>query len=481
MLPKTPMALLVLATWLFAVESAIADTLPSTRSRDLQIDNNTLTIEAVINQVQNYHPKLLGARIERDIAGAKLLEKQGAFDPVLNGYSEYLEFNSTTSRGRLNNASQSTFTIEFPTRSGLKYYFGYQRNTGTVKSPLSATGEGGEFYTGFQYPLFRGAGINDKFVAEQQAELGISVADAGLALTRLELLQKAISSYWDWVAANQRLEVARTLLTLAQVRTVGIQDRAKAGDLPTIDIVEAQQEVQLRQGELIKAQRDVQKESLSLSQYLWNQDGSPGSPPSSQQAPRQFPVPAPIEASLAQISPERILARRPELQRIALNNQIAFLDVSLAQNQRLNAVDLYATAGQDTGLNNVGSTFKLGVKISLPLAQRTADGLIQQAQLKIDKLALDNLFEKQRISIEVNDALQSVEAALGRYEAATQEVQLASRLEESERTRFSLGDSTVFLVNQRERAAASARIKQIEAQTLIEKAKATFLAISNQF
>lgn len=479
--PKMPMALFALATWLFAWESAAADPRPSTKSQDLLAENRILTVEAVINRVQNYHPKLQSARIERSIAGAKLLEKQGAFDPVLSAYSEYLEFNSTSSRGKLANAFQSNLAIEFPTRSGLKYYFGYQRNTGSVKSPLSATGDGGEFYAGFQFPVFRGAGINEKTIAEQQAELGISVADTSFALTRLELLQKATSSYWDWVAANQRLEVARTLLALAQVRIAAVQDRVKAGDLAAIDTTEAQQEVQLRQGELVKAQRDQQKESLSLSQYLWNPDGTPSSLPTPQQAPQQFPSPAPLTAPLAQISPESVLTRRPELQRIALNNQILSLDAALAQNQRLSAVDLYAVAGQDTGLNSVGSTFKLGVRISLPLAQRTADGLIEQTQLKIDKLALENLTEKQRIVIEVNDALQAIDAALGRYQAAAQEIQLADQLEQSERSRYSLGDSTLFLVNQRERSAAAARIKQIEAQALLEKAKITFIAITNQF
>jgi outer membrane protein len=481
MRPKTPMALLALATWLFAWESAAADPRPSDKSQDLQVANATLTLEAVLDRVQNYHPKLQGARVERAIASAKFLEKQGAFDPVLSAYAESLDFNSTSSRGKLNNAFQSNLSVEFPTRSGLKYYFGYQRNTGSVKSPLSATGEGGEFYSGFQFPLFRGAGNNEKVIAEQQAELGISLADTSIALTRLELLQKATSSYWEWVATTQRLKVARTLLALAQVRATAVQDRVKAGDLAAIDIVEARQEVQFRQGELVKAQRDQQKESLSLSQYLWNADGTSSPPPDPQQAPQQFPIPTPLANLVAQITPESILERRPELQRIALSNQVFSLDAALAQNQRLSGVDLYAVVGQDTGFNSVGATFKLGVRVSLPLAQRTADGLIEQAQGKIDKLALENLSERQRILIEVNDALQSVDAALGRYQAANQEVELANQLEQSERDRFTLGDSTLFLVNQRERSAAAARIKQIDAQALLEKAKGTFLAITNQF
>jgi outer membrane protein TolC len=62
-----------------------------------------------------------------------------------------------------------------------------------------------------------------------------------------------------------------------------------------------------------------------------------------------------------------------------------------------------------------------------------------------------------------------------------QEVELAQRLEEGERIKFQLGDSTLFLVNQRERATAEARLKLIEIQAEYEQAAATFRAATVQF
>jgi outer membrane protein TolC len=91
------------------------------------------------------------------------------------------------------------------------------------------------------------------------------------------------------------------------------------------------------------------------------------------------------------------------------------------------------------------------------------------------------LTERQRISTEVLDALSAINTAYGRYQAAEQEVVLAQRLEEGERTRFQLGDSTLFLVNQRERATAEARSKLIEIQAEYEQAVATFRTVTVQY
>jgi outer membrane protein len=60
-------------------------------------------------------------------------------------------------------------------------------------------------------------------------------------------------------------------------------------------------------------------------------------------------------------------------------------------------------------------------------------------------------------------------------------VNLARQLEEGERARFDLGDSTLFLVNQRERATAEARVKLIEIQAEYEQSVAAYRAATVQF
>jgi outer membrane protein len=155
--------------------------------------------------------------------------------------------------------------------------------------------------------------------------------------------------------------------------------------------------------------------------------------------------------------------------------------LELAKNQRLPAIDLAVSPGRDAGLGSIGNTVKAGVSFTLPLRQRTADGRIAAANLKIQKLGLDLLNERQRITTEVLDAVSAINTTYDRYLAAQAEVQLAIRLEEGEREKFRLGDSTLFLVNQRERATAEARVKLIEIQTEYEQAVAAFRAATVQF
>ncbi|UFP96822.1 TolC family protein [Gloeobacter morelensis] len=440
-----------------------------------------LSLDELLSRVERYHPKLLGAFVARRVASAKLLEKQGAFDPVFRAYSESIEYNSTSTRGKFSAAFQNEIKVEFPTRSGIKYDFGARYNVGNVKSPLSSTGDTGEYFVSFSVPLLRGLGVNEKAIAEQQAQLGEPLAQAELVQTRQELKLKAATSYWDWVAAGRRLMVAREVLNLAQVRLEAINNRVGSGDLPAIDAVEAEQEVRLRRGELVKAERDVQKEAFKLSLYFWQADGTQGPPPSLARLPAELSPPAAIDPSLLAAAQREAIERRPELQRLALQRDSARLDLALAENQRLPGVDLYVSPGLDTGNFSIGGTLKFGVAVTLPLAQRTADGLIEQARLKMQKVDLDALGERQRILTDVIDAVSAVDAAYRRYENATQETQFARRLEQGERDRFVLGDSTVFLVNQRERSYASARTKQIDSQAEYERALATFRAVTGQF
>jgi outer membrane protein TolC len=57
--------------------------------------------------------------------------------------------------------------------------------------------------------------------------------------------------------------------------------------------------------------------------------------------------------------------------------------------------------------------------------------------------------------------------------AAERRVELARRLQQAERRRFELGESTLFLVNQREQAFAEARVERVSAQVDVLQAHAS--------
>ncbi|MFZ4792588.1 MAG: TolC family protein [Blastocatellia bacterium] len=445
----------------------------------------TLTLEEVINAIDLYHPKLRGADVSRRIASAKRLEKQGAFDPVIFAGYDYLRFNTEfdpkTLRGKSGSSNLTDAGVEFLTRSGVKIGGGARYNIGKIKAPLSPTGDGGEYFLSFKVPLLRGFRINEKAAAERQAFLGEPLAETDYQLTRLELLRKAADSYWDWVASKRKFDVARDLLGLAEFRARAVRDRVGAGDLPEIDSVEADLEVQRRQGGLVKADRDLQKSAFKLSIYLWSPNGLPSPIPQPTHVPATTPPPIVYSEEQSAFGQRIALDRRPEMKALAINNDITQIDLELARNQKLPELDLAFMPGRDTGFGSIGTTVKAGASFSLPVRQRAAEGRIAQAGLKLQKLALDVAGERQRITTEVLDAISAINTASIRYGAAQSEVELAVRLEEGERTRFSLGDSTLFLVNQRERATAEARVKLIEIQAEYQQAVATYRVATVQF
>jgi outer membrane protein TolC len=443
--------------------------------------NGILTLEEVLQRVEQFHPKMLGAQTERDVATGKRLEKQGAFDPVVNIGTDYLRYNSASRRGSLLNTRTNDVSVEFLTRSGIKVFAGSSFNFGTVKSPLSSTGETGTHFVGLKVPLWRNFRINEKSAAERQAFLGEPLAEEQIKLTRLDLQLKAALSYWEWVAAKQKLDVARNLLELSKIRAEAVQTRVKAGDLPPIDAVEANQEVQRRQGGLTKAERDLQKAAFKLSLYLWEPNGLPSPLPAADNVPVNFARPTVFTNQQAVEAQRLALERRPELRVLALNQDISQIDLELGRNQRRPALELGLSPGRDTGFGGVGNIFKAELSLSLPLRQRTADGRIQTAQAKLQKLDLDILNQRQTITVEVNDAVNAINTTYERFLAAESEVQLARQLEVGERTRFNLGDSTLFLVNQRERATAEAENKLIEIRAEYEQAVAAFRAASGSF
>ena len=441
-----------------------------------------LLLSEVLRQVEE-HPKLRGAEAERQAASAKRVSKQGAFDPVITSGIDSLRYNSSSSRGKALNATTSETGIELLTRSGLKIIAGMRLNSGTVKSPLSSTGSAGEYYVGVKMPLLRGAGgINEKTAGEQQALLGESLADRNVALTRLNTLLDASLAYWEWAAAGRKQAVAQNLLRLAIVRADAVRVRAESGDLPLIDAVEADAEVERRRGAQIKANRDFSKTTFKLALYLWDTGNATDAQAllDTARLPSALPTTAPLtETDVAQ-AVTLALSHRPELAGIAVSQEILRLDEQLAENDRRPSLDATLAPGLDTGRKGIGETMKAGLLFSLPLYQNEATGRRDEARFKREKLRQGQVLLEQQVRTEVNDAVSAVNAAHEREEAARRELDLARRLETGERDRFTLGDSTLFLLNQRERATAETEARLIDVQAEYQQALALFRAAAAQ-
>lgn len=466
---------------IFTLVIAAFSGLEETFAQVVDVDRRTptadapkLTLAELLRQVEANHPKLGGAELERRVAEAKLLEKRGAFDPVATASSEFLRYNSSSTPGKSALAFQNQAGVELATRSGIKFFAGSRVNFGKVKSPLSATGGTGEYFAGASVPIFRDRRVNAKSIAEQKAVNEVSAASDAVSAVRFELIRNAAASYWDWVAAKQKLAVNETLFSLADERAGQVAARVKSGELPPIDSTEAATEVQRRMGNVVKSREELQKAAIKLGLYRWRADGLPDDLPDAASAPDSFQTPNVLPDFVIREGIQRAFDRSPQLRILTIERDQNQLDARLAANDRRPRLDLYLAPGYDTGFTGTGATFKFGATVELPLRTRSADGRFAAANLKSEKAELARRTEQQNIVAQIREAAASVNASHDRYLLALQELNLMRDLERGERTRFAAGDSTLFLVNQRERAAAEAQIKLIEIAAAYEQSMVAF-------
>lgn len=409
------------------------------------------------------YPKIISAEVERQKAAAKRLETQGAFDPSINSDTFFRRFNSSTDIGDVQNAFTSDTSLDFLTRYGAKVGLGAKFANGDIKTPISPTGDTGEYFVKLQVPLLRNAIYNSKSVKEKSAKLLEVIADFLLYRTKLEVLQNATYYYWKWVSTKKILDVERNLLNLIADQVDFVQAQADLGNLPQIAVTEAQREAQKRKVKVGSALRYFQEASINIAGYLWSENGLPYPIPKAQHVPEAYQEPLALDAEDVAAAKLKALELRPEFKALNLSREISVLERKLAKNQMLPEINVYANSGIETGEDSIGPTVEAGLNLSLPLRVRTARGQMQQAELEIKKLNLEERQLIQNVFLEIEDIASQIDTSYQRYEAAKLDFELSQKLEQGEKDKFDLGDSTLFVVIRRQRATVEANIELIKA------------------
>lgn len=440
-----------------------------------------LKLESLLSIVDNNFPGLMAADAERRIATAKRLETQGAFDPTLTSVNEYLRVQDIVNAGVGKNAVHNEPQLSLLTRSGVKLYGRVRYNPNDAKTPFLPTGLGGEYSGGGTVPLARGLGINEATAAERQAKIGEPLAAQNYKTVRLNMMFEAAAAYWDWMAAAKKIDIAQEILQIAERRAEFVKEGTALGDLPHIDYAEAQQEVQRRKGDLFKMQREFQKSTFKLGLFVWSPSAGDRSPlPTLANVPDKLPVPTDISAIDSTRAIELAMNDRPELKAIKYQQDIASVELRLARNMLLPTVNANFYNGADTGRNGIGFVTKGSVEFNFPLRMRNARGKTQSAQIKLEKISYEQRLLKQRVELQVMDAMSNLAALYERYLAAVQEVEQSRILEKGEQDRYYLGDSTLFVVNRRERDRAEAENKLVDVQSEYWQAVAGLRAATAQ-
>jgi outer membrane protein TolC len=428
-------------------------------------DCPVLTLDAFLDRVMRASPAARSLRLEDDRALAALLDARGGFDPYLTtGY----EYKTEGDKDKLN-VLRSGMVLPFDLPMSPNLTLDYRRGLGSSIDPSAFTSQIGETRFGVSFSPLQGLTTSKRRAALSKARLEPRRAEALQAQGRHRLLLDATRAFWTWVEARRILQVNRELLDLATRRRNLVIRQANAGETAAVDSVEAKLAVVSREGKVAAARRKAEEARATLSVFLWNADGTPSSarydPPA---------LPAPPTASDSATAATTALSQRPELKEIALKQQQMQVEQRLARERLRPDLKLEAqVVSYDDSPFDVNDV-KLGFTIDQPLFFRGGRSEAERAEIETQALRFKRDLTQQKVRADVDAALVALRQSRRRVSAAERRVELARRLQQAEQRRFELGESTLFLVNQREQAFAEAREERVAARIAALQAYATY-------
>jgi outer membrane protein len=431
-----------------------------------------------------------GSTTQTDFTGSLRLEGQ---TPVLGG-SYRLDFSSV----RLNTNNQFVaLNPQYPTTLNFSY----------------------------TQPLWRGLKIDNSRRQIEIARKNLSLTDAQFRQRAIDTITNVQRAYWDLVFALRSLQVQRDAVSVARTQLEHNKRMVNEGQLAPIDIVAAEAQISSYEQRVFGALEEVSRAENNLKNLiakdqksdLWAQSIVPTDP---------VDLAAP-DVSLADAL-KTAMENRPELQQSQVLKEINQIDQRYFKDQTKPAIDLVGTYGS-SGLAGAVSTagvnpftasslqvrqrvdelsllagleplpivppqtfspdllggysqslqnllanrygnFKVGVQISLPLRNRTAEANLGRALVEGERIGTQREQLEQTIQVDVRNALQAVRSSEARLRAAVSTREANEQQFASEQRKLDAGQSTTFLVLERQTALTESRGLELKAQTDLNKA-----------
>ena len=437
--------------------------------------NDVLQLEQVVESVHRSFPLLEAALLTRDMAFGEHLAAQGAFDLKLKGATENgpLGFYKTY---------RQSIGFEQPTCGGGAVFGGYRIGRGNFQPWYGEreTDDGGEFKTGVSVPLARNVNIDARRAQLWRTNLDWRKAEPEIRLQLIDFVRAASYSYWDWVAAGRRHEIAASLLKLSKDRNEAIRRKVETGDSEPPVLQDNRRLIVSREAKLIDAQRKRLQTAIKLSLFYRDDRGEPLVADDGQLA--SFPVPQTVDEDALAADIEAAIENRPELRAMNLLRQQLQIDLAEAHNDLLPDIQAVVVGSQDVGApassKRDKSQFELeaGVFLEVPVQRRKAQGKMTSVESKLGQLAAKQRMTADKINTEVTAVYAALGAAYQQIKRAHESVELADRLAEIERRKFELGESDLLLVNLREQQAPEAQSTEVDAMFDYFTARADYRA-----
>jgi outer membrane protein TolC len=440
----------------------------------MQNPDRVLTFDRYLDYVVQHHPYGLAIDQISEQAKGALLGARGGFDPILESRYDQKEFDQQ------NYWQWWESKLKVPTWFGLSGYAAYDWVQGAYIDPSRTIPSNGLPAVGIEASLLRGLVIDERRAALRQAQQGLLAAEQERVEAWNELMLKAIKAYWDWVFAYRNMQVFETSVQVAQTQFQAVSAAFELGEIPAIDTLDALVLFQERQTGQISAAQELIQAQLSLSTFLWRDRQTPLELDTAVRPDEtrfdQMPA-LPSLDSLSRILPATddsspmLQRQRFEIAELQVQNRLAKWNQLPVLNARWN------TLYQDNQPAWFSNNYKIGLDFYMPILLRKERGKRLEVQAKLTKAQMD--YQYQRLSVRnklltLYNEWNNLGRQLDLLGNMTEQLDALFR---AEQRRFDLGESSIFLINQRQQKYIEYRIKETDVRRKLHQKQAEFKAL----
>lgn len=415
-----------------------------------------LTFDAFLNLVRKNHPTARQAELLANEAIAQQMAARGVFDPKISAEFGEKQFDSKRY------FQTGEYGIKVPTWIGAEVKGVYKTASGDFLNPEEKLPKIGQGVIGISMPLLQGLLIDERRGNIFKAKILQNQNTNERKALMNNLIFEASKAYCEWLFAAQQVSINEKAVALAKIRLNGLKESYRLGDKPAVDTLEAFIQLQERLFDLNEANLLLQNERLQLNNFLFNEK---------QQA----------AAYTKNISPQLFsISENQNLTANNVNNLVENHPDFLQYQFKINQLDIDRRVKQDklkpkfnveynllgSGVNFVGDAllqnYRYGVTFSFPILLRQERGNLQLTQIKLNTTELQRQQKRQELETKINNYLN--ENTTNRQQLVLFQSILKNygALLDAENQKFNIGESSVFLVNSRERKLIETQIKVLK-------------------
>ena len=408
--------------------------------------------------VKKYHPLVKNANLEISKAQANLMMARGGFDPKLELDYNKKQFQGTEYYSILN----SSFKI--PTWYGIDIKAGFDENEGYYLNPENKTPNNGLTSLGISVPLGQGLLINQRMADLRKAKIQVKLSEAEQKLEAISVLYDASIAYFNWKKNYEENLLYELYSINAKKRYDGIESLIRQGDKPAIDSIEAGIIVRNRLLAFEDSKLKLTKAKLELSNFLWLENNIPLELADAIIPEKKLGLTIQETLNSADlVNPDFSIVKHPKIEALQSKIDLLTVDKKLKANMLLPKIDVgysYLTQPNPSIPNN-SDNYKVGVDFYFPLFLRKERGYLKLAQYKIQESEFVRDLEKLQLTNKINAQKTEIQSLSKQQKLINKLVADYDTMLKSEERLFTLGESSLFLVNTRENNLVSAQLSQI--------------------